>query len=144
MSQKEKKTNEAPAARIPKALRKPKDQPYTKPPVEFIAGLIVGGTLTTCGSMGNKVTLAWGKVTDVGKGTTHDIRFHIGAELVLADLEFARALVEMYDWQWEDAVFDHDGVVHCHVRPNDVQHTDIDPRDMTEAEISKTCRASMK
>ena len=51
MSQKEKKTNEAPAARIPKALRKPKDQPYTKPPVEFIAGLIVGGTLTTCGSM---------------------------------------------------------------------------------------------
>lgn len=141
MSQEEMKTRHAPTTRERGALRKPNNQPYTFPTVDFIAGLIVGGTLTTCGIMGDNVMLAYGKVTDHKGRATHDIRFHIGVSLVLADLEFARALVEMYDWCWEDTVFDHDGVVHCYVRPNDDQCTKFDPRDMTESEISKTCRA---
>lgn len=135
------KTREESAARIPKALRKPKNQPYHYPTAEFIAGLIIGGTLTTCGNMGDNVTVAYGPVTDRHGSATHDIRFQIGASLVLADLEFARALVEMYDWHWEDAVFDHDGVVHCYVRPQEVQYSKMDPREMTEIEINKTCRA---
>lgn len=142
MSNKGQKTKEAPAAKIPKALRKPKNQPYHYPTAEFIAGLIIGGTLTTCGSMGDSVTVAYGPVKDRHGKATHDIRFKIGTQLVLADMLFAQGLVEMYDWVWEDAVFDSDGVVHCYVRPNEEQYTKMDPREMTESEINKTCRAN--
>lgn len=141
MNERRQKTNHVPTTRERGALRKPKNQPYHYPTAEFIAGLIIGGTLTTCGNMGDSVSLAYGPVTDQHGGATHDIRFHIGTNLVLADLEFARSLVEMYDWHWEDAVFDHDGVVHCYVRPQEDQYCKMDPREMTESEIDKSCRA---
>lgn len=143
MSQKAKKVPFKPATKKTQAqpavlnIIKPKfNHPTMRwPSLDFVAGLFMGGTIAVVDyAKGGEMYMNWAPVEGSEDGRC-EISFKLATQVVLADVEIARGLVEMYGWEFLDMVFDHDGVLVLTLRPYDPKNSSAKyNRDGLEAE----------
>lgn len=151
MSQKAKKAKKASAA------KKPQNQPMVLnvikphfthptmrwPSLDFVAGLFMGGTIAVVDyNKSGDMYMNWAPIEGSKDGLCK-ISFKLATQVVLADVEIAKGLVEMYGWEIMDMTFDHDGVLEITLRPFDPQdspakyHRNEDENADSEAEAEE-------
>lgn len=105
--------------------KEPQVMEYPHPPIEFIAGVIMGATLATCDVIKGQFSVSWELEKEGIMKDWYDVCVKLNDEMVIGDLIFARGMVESYNYDWDDTSFCADGTVHCYVRPARKKKVDI-------------------